>query len=36
MAQVRYGGVEAAKENNESAAVNALLQGKAWGGNFGS
>ena len=30
VAQVRYGGVEAAKENNESAAVNALLQGKAW------
>ena len=30
VAQVRYGGVEAAKENNESAAVIALLQGKAW------
>ena len=30
VAQVRYGGVETAKENNESAAVIALLQGKAW------
>ena len=30
VAQVRYGGVEAARQNNESAAVVALLQGKAW------
>ena len=30
VAQVRYGGVEAARQSNESAAVVALLQGKAW------
>ena len=30
VAQVRYGGVETARQNNESAAVVALLQGKAW------
>ena len=30
VAQVRYGGVEAARQNNESAAVVALLQGKMW------
>ena len=35
VAQVRYGGVEAAKENNESTAVVALLQGKeAWAENL--
>ena len=30
VAQVRYGGVEAARQSNESAAVVALLQGKTW------
>ena len=30
VAQTRYGGVEAARQNNKNAAVVALLQGKAW------
>ena len=30
VAQVRYGGVEAARQSHESAAVVALLQGKTW------
>ena len=30
VALARYGGVEAARQSNESAAVVALLQGKAW------
>ena len=30
VAQTRYGGVEAVRQNNKNAAVVALLQGKAW------